>query len=78
MSMKVFSKRLKDRLAQVDFTQSELAKETGLSRSLISDYVNGKKCPSVENFHKICRVLRLSMNYLWGYKPNPLPEDVAD
>ena len=43
----IFGGNLSDILEEIGMTQNELAKMTGLSKSRISDYINGYSTPSV-------------------------------
>lgn len=44
-----FSGNLRDIMEEVGISQRELARDAGLSESMISDYVNGKCMPSVKS-----------------------------
>lgn len=56
----IFSKILKEK----GITGKELATNTNISQSLISDYKNGKVEPSMTNIHKIANYLDISCDYL--------------
>lgn len=45
--MKKFSERLKELRLEKNLTQSELAKETGLSQNGIANWENGKRIPNI-------------------------------
>ena len=44
----IFSANLVDALKDANMTQRELADDCGLSESIISDYVHGKKIPGLK------------------------------
>lgn len=50
------------------YTQAEMAKLLGLSRSAYSLYESGKREPKIEVLQKIADALNISMNELTGYK----------
>lgn len=58
----IFGKYLQDN----KITAYKVAKETGISQGLISDYKNGTKKPSAENLVKIADCLNCSIDYLLG------------
>lgn len=57
-----FSERLKEILRINNISQSDLAKLTGLTECTISRYVNGTRCPNLDNFIKICKALKRTPN----------------
>ena len=58
---------------------SHLAKETGISQGLMSEYVNSKKMPSLQNIEKIADYLNVSVDTLLGRElPATLPPDYFD
>ncbi len=61
-----FAKRLKEIMQRNKINQTDLAKETGIQRQTISNYVNGQSVPDVNNLFKICQVLDVSADYLIG------------
>ena len=52
--MKSVGSNLKKELYEHNISQSELSRMTGLSRSIISEYISGKKLPSVKNLINMC------------------------
>lgn len=65
--MKAFSQRLKETLEMKGVNQTELAKRTGLDKSLISNYVAGKYKAKSTNLYLIARALNVSEAWLLGY-----------
>ncbi len=66
----IFGKYLQDN----KITAYKVAKETGISQGLISDYKNGTKKPSTENLVKIADYLDCSTDFLLGRTSAPLNE----
>lgn len=60
----------KDRFMQIiqnkDLTAYKVAKGTGISQGLMSEYKNGVKIPTVQNLVKIADYLDCSVDYLLG------------
>lgn len=63
-------KRLKQALEFRNMKQIELSRLTGISKSLISEYVSGKHFPKDDNIYKICKVLNISEVWLMGLSDN--------
>lgn len=57
-----FKIRLKSIMKLKYVTQQELSEMTGISRYLISNYINGKTSPSFLNIDKIARALECSVD----------------
>lgn len=51
--IEIFSGNLVSIMTEVGITQGELARDTGISKSLISDYCNGKRMPSTKSLINI-------------------------
>ena len=45
-------------------TQKDFAKETGISRSYLSDLENNRKSPTVETLEKVARKMNTSLKFL--------------
>ena len=63
-----FSRRLYEKMRDKGFDQDMLAKESGVSQSMISNYLNGKSSPRLDKLEKIaraleCPVIELINNY---------------
>lgn len=52
-------------------TPYEVAKHTGISQGLMSEYKNGIKMPTIINLTKIADYLDCSVDYLLGRTDNP-------
>lgn len=64
----VFAQRLALALERSGIKQTELARRTGLSDGMISQYLSGMSKPKDENLEKIARVLNCSPSWLKGYE----------
>lgn len=55
-----------DYLQKHSISAYKLAKETGISQGLISDYKNGAKKPTIDNLIKIADYFKCSIDFLLG------------
>ncbi len=62
----MFSKKLVEILQIKNISAYYLAKNTGISQGLMSDYKNGIKMPNIQNLTKIADCLDCSVDYLLG------------
>lgn len=69
-----FAKRLRDIMAESKTTQEMLAKQTGLTRQTISQYMDGSVLPNVEKLYKICTFFDLPSDYFLGLTNSKKPE----
>lgn len=60
-----FSNKLKETMARREMRAADLARETGLSEAIISEYLSGKKEPRGKQSVSIARALRISLDELW-------------
>jgi len=58
------AKTILEARSALGLTQVALSKEAGVSRPLISEYENGKSCPSPESLRKLAPVLSLNIDNL--------------
>lgn len=61
------SSRLKKALDIRNMKQVEVVEKTGISKSLLSMYINGKAEPRQNNIHKLAKLLRVNETWLMGY-----------
>lgn len=60
------------------YTDARISKETGISKSTLSEWKNGKSTPKGDKIKKIADVLGVTTDYLYkGEKPE-IPEEVND
>ena len=73
------SERLTQRLLEKGLSASDLAKFSGIDRSLISHYVHGNKYPKIENVRRMAAVLYVTPEWLEGYnvEKNPKPVQLS-
>ena len=62
-----FADRLREGLAIRDITQADLCRVTGIGKSALSQYTNGKIIPRKERIAAIAHVLDVSEAWLMGY-----------
>ena len=60
----LFSKRLSERLKQLDMSQKKFAEELGVSEATVSRYLRGERKPSVNVVWRIARILHTTPDYL--------------
>ena len=61
-TMEDIQKSLIEALKQSDMKQDELAKRIGVSQSMISHYISGRKMPALDTLSRLCSVLDLDAN----------------
>ena len=66
-------------LKEQRISQKEIALCCGVSQPTVSEWVSGKKTPSLENLAKLSKRLGVSMNYLTGIEnTNQAPSVTED
>jgi transcriptional regulator with XRE-family HTH domain len=73
----VFAKRLREVMDETQTTQEILAKQTGLTRQTISQYMDGSVLPNVEKLYKICSYFNMTSDYLIGFTDSK-SRDISD
>lgn len=66
-----FGERLGDLISNNKTTATALAKDTGLSQSAISDYLNKDRAPDCATVYALARHFSVSADYLLGIDPIP-------
>ena len=66
-----FGERLEDLIKLNKTTATALAKDTGLSQSAISDYLNKDRAPDCATIYALARHFSVSADYLLGIEPIP-------
>ena len=64
--MKEFAERLKMLRQELNLTQNQLAEETKISRSVISEWESGLKIPKLDSLIKLAEFFKCSIDYLAG------------
>lgn len=67
----LFSQRIKYLRSDKEITQSDLAKEVGLSKQAINDIEQGRRGTSIEKLIEIADFFDVSIDYLVGRTDNP-------
>jgi len=80
--MSQFKDRLKEAREARSWTQADLAKNTGLTPSAISQFESGERDPNLESLKKLSISLNVSLDFLAGQEINKevqqeLPDGVA-
>jgi len=52
-------------------TQADLAKQLGKSKNSVSNWESNGNTPDLDTIEKICNILRVSPNELFGWADNP-------
>ena len=58
--------RIRELRRAKDMTQSEVARQLGVSQASVSDWESGRKSPSLETFIRVGKVFGCSLDYLAG------------
>lgn len=64
----LIAKRIKDLMKNEKLTQMQLARALGVGQSSVSDWINAKSEPSIENLWKLADFFDVSADYLIGRK----------
>lgn len=64
----LIAKRIKDLMKSEKLTQMQLARALGIGQSSVSDWINAKSEPSIENLWKLADFFDVSIDYLIGRK----------
>ena len=64
----IVAEHIKELMSSEKRTQTEFATAIGVGQSSVSDWLNSKSEPSVENLWKICDYFDISIDYLVGRK----------
>jgi transcriptional regulator with XRE-family HTH domain len=67
--MKVFADRVKERAAELGFSQAEVARRSGVSERRMGHYVADRSEPDLALLIKIAAALGVTPNYLLGVDP---------
>ena len=65
--VKSSNERIKELLQLYDISQTEFCKKTGLTKSAVSNYLNGSRLPRQDQLVKIADAFDISAAWLMGY-----------
>lgn len=65
------SEKLRELRRQVGFSQRDVARQLGVSPSIISSYETGERTPSVENLLALSFLYKCSVDHLLGKDAEP-------
>jgi len=54
-----------------NMSQAELAAQISKSKSVISHWESGENSPDLDSCEKLCKILRVTPNQLFGWEENP-------
>ncbi len=60
----LIAQRIKDLMKSEKLTQMQLARALGVGQSSVSDWINAKSEPSIENLWKLADFFDVSVDYL--------------
>ena len=66
----VIKERLNQEMKLSGLTLREIAKQVGVSATILTQYRTTKKMPSLETFARICKVIDADANYILGLTDN--------
>lgn len=66
MFREAFPERLKNARKTAGYTQKEVEQETGIERSRLSYYENGKREPDIETLGELATLYEVSTDWLLG------------
>lgn len=67
--MSELAKNIKKMREKYGYSQIELSRRVGCSKSAISMYENGNREPDLETLEALCDVFNVDINYLTGVSP---------
>jgi transcriptional regulator with XRE-family HTH domain len=68
----IIKRRLSEEIRNSDMSMTEIAKKLGVSISIVAQYCNTKKMPSLDTFAMLCKILDVSSDYILGLTPHDL------
>lgn len=60
--------RLREAIKTSGLSQTEIAKQLGITQSTVSKYMNHDKYPSIDTFANLCKILDVSADDILGLK----------
>lgn len=74
--MTTIGERIKEALEKRDMIQLDLAEKTGIAKSAISSYINGKYEPKQNTIHLMAKALAVNEAWLMGYDVPMTDDDI--
>ena len=71
-----FKDKLQALLDDRDIKSADLCRDTGIPSSLMSNYLNGKKSPGMDNSMKIAEYFHITLDELAGREKMATPEKI--
>lgn len=65
-TMDMFKDRLNEALKENNISQKALAQKISMSQGVVNNYCTGKREPSLDVLISICKILKVSSDYLLG------------
>lgn len=78
MTKKTSSERIREILSYYEISQSEFCRRTGLDKSTVSLYINGKREPMQDKIDLIARSFNLDPAWVMGYDVGMIREQGED
>ena len=69
--MAIFNQRLQEAMDAMNINQIDLSKRTGISKSMINEYLKGKYIPKTKNLSLLATALEVNEQYLLGMNDEP-------
>lgn len=77
-SLQETAQRLKEAMTEAGVTAAELSERSGVGKSSISQYMNGRNSPSNISASKMARVLKVSPIWLMGFQTPKVDEELEE
>lgn len=74
----LFSARIKSAREALELTGEFVGEQVGVSKATISHWENGRYQPNIEQIRGLCRVLKVSPNWLFEVETIDLPPDALE
>ena len=68
ITIEEIQKRLREAIATSNMTQTEIAKQLGITQSTVSKYLRQNKYPAIDTFANLCEILDVSADEILGLK----------
>ena len=67
MNLSLLGERIKFTRTDQKLTLEKLSERVGISRNFLWEIEAGRKAPAIQTLHNICKELRVSADYLFGF-----------